>query len=249
MDIGNTLRDARRRQDLGLPECETATRIRGRYLTALEDERLELLPEPAYARAFLRTYATFLGLDPRPLLEELDERLGTLAADEPPRPSAPRRVRPPRRSRRRRGPARAVMLAAGVVAVVTAAVWLGGRDAPDPALSVGIQPRTVPGAPRTPVTTVTDTPARTAPARAAARLRLTGRAPSGSWVQVRRAGPRGPVVFEGTIAAGAARTFPLGRLWMRVGWGPALQVAVGDRVQELPAGTTEVTVTSAGIVG
>ena len=62
MDIGNTLRDARRRKDLGLPDCEAATRIRGRYLTALEDERFELLPEAAYARAFLRTYAEVAGV-------------------------------------------------------------------------------------------------------------------------------------------------------------------------------------------
>lgn len=250
MDIGTTLRDARRRKELGLPDCEAATRIRGRYLTALEEERFELLPEPAYARAFLRTYAVFLDLDPRPLLEELDERIGALHADEPPRPAATR-PRPVRgaRPRSRRGRGRVGLLLAGGVAAVAAVVWLGGDDGRERALSIaspGVTRTSGPAPQTTPEDPVT-TRARPEPAPAA-ELRLAGTAPAGSWVQVRRAGPDGPVVFEGTIAAGDAMAFPLGtRLWMRVGWGPSLRVTVGGRVQPLPEGTSEVTVTTAGI--
>lgn len=256
MDIGNTLRDARRRKDLGLPDCEAATRIRGRYLTALEDERFEVLPEPAYARAFLRTYAVFLDLDPRPLLEELDERLGASHAEEAMRPAPARpRPRPVRGHRaRRRGPGRVGLLLAGGVAAIAIAVWTGGDDGGgERGLSIAA-PSTVPdrddGAPATTAAGARPvTPSRPNPtANAAARLRLTGTAPAGSWVQVRRAGPTGPVVFEGTIGAGDARTFPLAtRLWMRVGWGSSLRATVGGRAQALPEGTSEVTVTTAGI--
>ncbi len=250
MDIGNTLRDARRRRELGLPDCESATRIRGRYLTALEEERFELLPEPAYAKGFLRTYATFLGLDPRPLLEELEERLGAAGTDEPPR-MTPVRIRQPRRPGRRRHPVRLAMLLTGGLVAVSVAVWAGGRETPDPGLSIALPvTTTAPGAarPARSVTVTSEAAPVAPPPAAAARLRLTGRSPAGSWVQVRRRGPDGPVLFEGTIGAGAERTFRLGRLWMRVGWGAALQVSVNGRVQELPEGTAEVTVTSAGII-
>src|SRR5919197_705017 len=62
-EIGSTLREARTRQELELGDAERATRIRARYLGALEEERFDQLPAEAYAKAFLRTYADFLGLD------------------------------------------------------------------------------------------------------------------------------------------------------------------------------------------
>ena len=65
IDIGNTLRSARLRRDLDLHDCELETRIRARYLAAMEEEHFDVLPEPAYARGFLRNYAKFLGLDAR----------------------------------------------------------------------------------------------------------------------------------------------------------------------------------------
>jgi len=50
-------------QQLELSEVERATRIRAKYLKALEDEGFDVLPAAAYAKGFLRTYADFLGLD------------------------------------------------------------------------------------------------------------------------------------------------------------------------------------------
>ena len=54
-EIGSSLRDARTRRELELSQIERETRIRSRYLQALEDERFELLPGEAYAKGFLRT--------------------------------------------------------------------------------------------------------------------------------------------------------------------------------------------------
>jgi cytoskeleton protein RodZ len=68
--IGNRLREARTRRGLGFDEAEAATKIRARYLRALEAEQFDLLPGPTFARTFLRTYADFLGLDARLLVEE-----------------------------------------------------------------------------------------------------------------------------------------------------------------------------------
>ena len=45
-DIGSSLREARVRQDLDFPELEERTKIRPKYLRALEDERFDILPAP-----------------------------------------------------------------------------------------------------------------------------------------------------------------------------------------------------------
>lgn len=60
--IGARLREARMRQGLNITECAEATRIRERYLVAIEDGRFESLPDPAYVSGFVRAYATHLGL-------------------------------------------------------------------------------------------------------------------------------------------------------------------------------------------
>ena len=68
--IGSTLRDARTRRKLGLEEVESATKIRLRYLRAMENEEWDVLPGGAYSRAFLRTYASYLGLDGERIAED-----------------------------------------------------------------------------------------------------------------------------------------------------------------------------------
>ena len=62
-EIGSSLREARMRRQLELSQIERDTRIRAKYLLALEDDRFEVLPGLAYAKGFLRTYADYLGLD------------------------------------------------------------------------------------------------------------------------------------------------------------------------------------------
>ncbi|MHB8509963.1 MAG: RodZ domain-containing protein [Candidatus Dormibacteria bacterium] len=68
--LGSTLRQARESRELPLREVEWATRIKADYLQALEDEQFDRLPGAVYARGFLRSYATYLGLDPEPLVAE-----------------------------------------------------------------------------------------------------------------------------------------------------------------------------------
>ena len=75
--LGSVLRRAREQRGLGLEEAAEATGIWPRHLRALEeDEPLEAFPGAAYARLYLRDYATFLGLDPEPLLREQADRFG-----------------------------------------------------------------------------------------------------------------------------------------------------------------------------
>jgi hypothetical protein len=69
-DIGSTLREARMRDRIDISEVETRTKIRAKYLRAIENEEWDLLPGPVYAKSFLRTYGDFLGLDSRMLIDE-----------------------------------------------------------------------------------------------------------------------------------------------------------------------------------
>src|SRR3954466_1577681 len=73
-EIGETLRETRMRRRIDMTEVEAATKIRAKYLRALENEEWDLLPGPTFVKTFLRTYAEFLDLDPRLLVEEYRQR-------------------------------------------------------------------------------------------------------------------------------------------------------------------------------
>jgi cytoskeletal protein RodZ len=68
--IGDTLREARMRQGLDIADVEAKTKIRAKYLRALENEEFSMLPGATFVRTFLRTYAEQLGLDPHRLVDE-----------------------------------------------------------------------------------------------------------------------------------------------------------------------------------
>jgi cytoskeleton protein RodZ len=73
-DIGATLREARMRARIDIGEVESKTKIRAKYLRAIENEEWDLLPGPVYAKSFLRTYGDYLGLDSRMLVDEFRRR-------------------------------------------------------------------------------------------------------------------------------------------------------------------------------
>jgi cytoskeletal protein RodZ len=116
-DIGQTLREARMRAKIDITDVETATKIRAKYLRALENEEWTLLPGPTFVKSFLRTYAQYLGLDSRLLVEEYKRRYERQSEGEP-----FTGTQLPRERERRRGPARPVLsprvLVAGVIVVL-----------------------------------------------------------------------------------------------------------------------------------
>src|SRR5215217_3379685 len=93
-EIGTSLREARLRQQLDFPELEQATKIRGKYLRALEDEQFDVLPAQTYVKGFLRSYAEYLGLDGQLYVDEYNSRF--VVGEEASRPALdalPRRRR------------------------------------------------------------------------------------------------------------------------------------------------------------
>ena len=93
-EIGASLREARTRRGLSLDDVTTGLRIRERYVTALEEERWELMPAEAYTKGFLRMYAEFLGLNGTLYIDEYNERIAP-HDDEPfvPESLAPEKTR------------------------------------------------------------------------------------------------------------------------------------------------------------
>ncbi|HEX6206403.1 MAG TPA: helix-turn-helix domain-containing protein [Solirubrobacterales bacterium] len=128
--VGNKLREARTRRKLTLADIEAATKIRGRYLLAIENEDWDQLPGDTYARAFVRTYGSLLGLDGERLAEEQRrQRGGARPGERLPRVDP----RPRRVMRRRRSESRAPsgLAAALVTALVVAALIVVGLSAGD----------------------------------------------------------------------------------------------------------------------
>jgi cytoskeleton protein RodZ len=125
-DIGTTLREARIRARIDISEVEARTKIRAKYLRAIENEEWDLLPGPVYVKSFLRTYGEFLGLDSRQLVDEFKRRYER-PSDQDLRPISSLGRERERRDRRRRrlrlGPIGAVVL---VLAAVVAALFLVG---------------------------------------------------------------------------------------------------------------------------
>ena len=127
-EIGATLREARMRARIDVSEIEATTKIRAKYLRALENEEWSLLPGPTFVKSFLRTYAEALGLDGKALVEEY-RRSQEYQGDGPGEPIVSSGER--RRSRSPAGgPSRGYMIAVGsVLAVIVLLVVLLARPA------------------------------------------------------------------------------------------------------------------------
>jgi len=122
--IGETLREARMRQQIDIGEVERTTKIRAKYLRALENEEFDLLPGPTFVRSFLKTYADHLGLDARVIVEEFRASSEGLP-DEDPMPAfrSPPSPREPIRYERRSPTG--LLVAAGIAAVLVLFLVLG----------------------------------------------------------------------------------------------------------------------------
>ena len=131
-EIGNSLREARERQGLEYPQIELATKIRAKYIRALEDEHFDVLPTGTYIKGFLRSYAEFLGLDGQLYVDEYNSRNVVDSFDDMPQ-------RRPVRRHERSVEKRVVLLALAGIAALTGLVivaWRfgGGGSATPPAI-------------------------------------------------------------------------------------------------------------------
>jgi cytoskeleton protein RodZ len=204
-EIGNSLREARLRQGLDFPEIEQATKIRPKYLRALEDEQFDILPGQTYVKGFLRSYAEYLGLDGQLYVDEYNSRY--IHVDEE-TPLRARSASPLGRA----GPrfeSSVVLLtlaAIGIVTLLVFAAWRFGSNEPETGIpDYSTEP---------PAATPTTKPNRHAAPRERARLMLTG-ALGDSWVEVYANTQSGKLLYEGTVRAGRSVLFGRDRTYRR----------------------------------
>jgi cytoskeleton protein RodZ len=209
-EIGNSLREARVRQHLELTEIELATKIRTRYLRALEEENFEALPAQTYVKGFLRTYADYLGLDGQLYVDEFNSRYG-VDGEEPREPVMVRRTTV-RRQHRRVERRWVIFALAGIGALFafTIAAWKfsGPDNEAIPNLGTTTQPKKVlkPASPTKPV--------KTAPVS----FRLYVRAVHGNcWMDVRNWSSSGKSRYTGTVEFGQDQRWVSRRLWINFG--------------------------------
>jgi len=231
-EIGTSLRAAREHQKLELAEVERETRIRTKYLRALEDERFDVLPGTAYVKGFLRTYADFLGLDGARFVDEFNERF---APAEMPDAAPPVRIHRPRRLLDAR--LVAIPLAIGIGLFAWRLTAGGGHHPHHVALS--------PAAPHVRVST--STPPPPAPIQAATARIVFVAARGRCWLGVRLGSATGKDLYERTLEPGQSARFVGARLWVRIGAPWNVTATLNGKPVGLPRRTGDVLVTPAAV--
>ena len=234
-EIGNSLREARLRQALDFPEIEQATKIRGKYLRALEDEQFDMLPAQTYVKGFLRSYAEYLGLDGQLYVDEYNSRF---VVGEEETPARPRRSAPPP-PRGVHVQSRVVLLTLLGIAAVTALVivaWTRGEAPKQQPVGLGSTP------------VQPSTPARTPTVRAASvRLIVTARR-GNCWLEVHSGAATGRILFQGTLELGQRKLFTGRKLWITLDRPENLSTILNGHTRLLPRGGVKtLIVTSRGI--
>ena len=202
-EIGNSLHEARARQGISLPAAESATKIRSKYLKALEEEQFDSLPAQTYVMGFLRTYAEFLGLEGQLYVDEYNSRFVIGEADG--RQLRPRRSSAKPQSRTRGFESNVVLVTLAAIALVAALVivaWksggggthLGGADG---------------GTPTPPAARQTQKKA----APTTARLVLVARL-GNSLLEVHVDSSAGRLLYQGTLLRGKSVELVGKRLWI-----------------------------------
>jgi hypothetical protein len=228
-EIGNSLREARLRQQLDFPELEQQTKIRSKYLKALEDEQFDVLPAPTYVKGFLRNYADALGLEGQLYVDEYNSRFVTGEEDVPLRPRDYQRR--PQSSFGHRFETRGVLLALVGIAVAVAlslAAWkFGSSDNPT------VQGVNAPSVGKKNNKRVTHARPR------AVKLVLTA-VDGKSWLEIRANSSSGKTLYRGTLEQGQQlpltdSRFVYPRLWIAAGAPWNLVARVNGRVRLIPA--------------
>ena len=208
-EIGNSLREARMRQRLDYGQVELGTKIRAKYIRALEEEQFDVLPSGTYIKGFLRSYADFLGLDGQLYVDEYNSRNVVDAYDDAPQ-------RRPQARHERSVERRVVVFALAGIAALTALVivaWKFGGSGTT-----------------TPPTTTTVPKTQAAPQG----LRFVGLG-KGTYLEVRRRSSIGPVVFQGTLRPGDHEFIVGKRFWLSVRHPKGVRFRLAGKSVAVPA--------------
>jgi hypothetical protein len=236
-EIGNSLHEARVRQSVTLQAAEIGTKIRAKYLKALEEEQFDALPAQTYVKGFLRTYADFLGLDGQLYVDEYNSRF-VVGEEDARQPLRPRRstARPERRSGGFES--RAVLITLAAIAVVAALVIVAWKSGDNGRRTSFLTSSTATAPPTT-------TRERLPPN--VVRLDLTAR-DGNSLLEVHSGSAAGRLLFQGTLLRGKSVSFQGKRLWVDVTSPKHVVARLNGKKRAIPGTKPRVViVTAAGI--
>ena len=223
-EIGNTLREARVRRGITLQQVEEDTKIRVKYVQAMENEDFDVMPGATFVKGFLRTYSEYLSLDPEVMLDEYRSRgMKTGEIHEP--FGGVSMLGAPRGHRGRN----TVVFVAVICLLVLGVIWMLGRggDTP-PSTRPGALGITSPSPSPSPSPSASAEPQKTGKPVVKGELRVSA-ADGDSWMEVRRDGSTGNVLFSGTVTKGKTRVFVGDVLWLRLGNPSAVRLRVEGR--------------------
>jgi cytoskeletal protein RodZ len=214
-EIGNTLREARVRRNLTLQQVEEDIKIRVKYVQAMENEDWDVMPGVTYVKGFLRTYSTYLGLDPDVIIDEFRSR-GMVPSQEHHEPFSGSSVIGKPHSHRGRNTIVIVAIVCLVVlgAIYAVGMWNGGGDdeptTKPAALGIG-SPSPSPSKTPKPEESSTEVPAWQ---KNLVRIEAVD---GDCWMEVRRNNSEGVVLFSGTLKKGDVKKFKGKDIWMSLG--------------------------------
>src|SRR6185437_2291043 len=164
---GDRLRRERTRRRLTLAQVAQATKIRERYLAAIENDDFEDLPNPVFAVGFIQIYARFLGLNPGPFVDTFKERIASTQPSEP-LPMATQSAYLPPRGRSFLFPVVFVVLLLALAGYLyqQVAMYASGRNTSPPPRGTSIAlviPTPLPSPPAPPSPTATPNPPTATP--------------------------------------------------------------------------------------
>ena len=207
-ELGNSLREARVRQGLEFSQAELATKIRAKYLRALEEEHFDVLPAETYVKGFLHAYADFLGLDGQLYVDEYESRFVAEGFVDAP---SHRRSRPRQHdlSFERRAVVLALLGMTALAALVIVAWKFGGTSGSPPSLLPQVS--------------------------AQQGLRFSG---AGTYIEVRRNSSTGSVLYAGTLRSGESNLVTGKRFWVRIRHQSGLRMTLDGKAVSLPGRKT-----------
>jgi cytoskeletal protein RodZ len=220
------------RQKIDIAEVEAATKIRAKYLRALENEEFGLLPGTTFVKTFMRTYAEYLGLDAQLLIEEYRVDYEPRGEGEQPMVSRPSRRqqerRRPRASRGPPGPGTAILVVMVVVVAILLILGLTGNDK-----SGSNKPTTSTQAKKKKKPSRTKETRQVKPKPTSVRLHVVPI--SATYLCVDR-GTGTPVVYQGTTTD--SQTFHGKHLRLNIGNASTVRVFNNGKRVPLPSGAT-----------
>lgn len=254
-EIGTTLRDARVRRDISLQQAEDDTKIRVKYIQAMENEDFDVLPAGTYVKGFLRTYAEYLDLDAQLLIDEFNDRFGTGEHREHvihPTRAVKAEAAPKTRRKHQTNYILVAILAVVIIAVLAYLGW-GNSSSQSPTFVTTTETEASTQTTATAPAETTPRPAVTPTQTQPATLQniIFSATTDDVWIELHKTSADGEIVWQDTLLAGESQTleqkdFPgQTMLWLKLGRIEGLKVSVNGQPQKLGENVSDIYVITA----